>query len=287
MIMVPFYYKIFIDALMQAVKKGDVPLERIDDAVRRILTVKIKLGLFERPLADRDLLPVVGSQAHRELAREAVRKSLVLLKNDGGTLPLSKDIRRIFVAGLAANDIGIQCGGWTIDWQGKTGAITEGTTIIEGIENTVSSAAAVSYDRNGDYKNVTNQDGTPGTADVGIVVVGELPYAEGVGDQENLALSTADVELIKRVRKRCDRLVLIVISGRPLIISDVMAQCDAVVAAWLPGSEGQGVADVLFGDYAFTGKLPFTWPKAMNQIPFDFNSLDEKKVLFPFGYSVE
>ncbi|MBN1798605.1 MAG: glycoside hydrolase family 3 C-terminal domain-containing protein [Spirochaetales bacterium] len=287
MIMVPYDYVAFIDALTQAVENGDVPMTRIDDAVRRILTVKIKLGLFERPLAVRELLPDVGCEAHRELAREAVRKSLVLLKNNGSTLPLAKDTPLIFVAGQAADDIGIQCGGWTIEWQGKAGAITEGATIVEGIKKLVSGAAAITYDKNGDFRDIANQDGTLITADAGIVVVGELPYAEGVGDQGNLALSAGDVLLIDKMRKRCERVVLIIISGRPLIISDVIGQCDAVVAAWLPGTEGRGVADVLFGDYAFTGKLSFTWPKAMNQIPFDFNSLDEKKVLFPFGYAVE
>lgn len=282
MIMVPYDYVAFINTLLEAVDKGDVSLERIDDAVRRILTVKIQLGLFERPMADRDLLANVGSEAHRELAREAVRKTLVLLKNSNSTLPLSKDTAHIFVAGQAADDIGIQCGGWTIDWQGKAGAITEGTTIVEGIQNTVSSSAEVSYDRKGDFNNVSNKN-----ADVGIVVVGELPYAEGVGDQGNLSLTAGDILLIKKLRKRCQKLVLVIISGRPLIISDVIGLCDAVVAAWLPGTEGQGVADVLFGDYAFSGKLSFTWPKSMNQIPFDFNSLNEKKVLFPFGHSVK
>ncbi|MEJ2664380.1 MAG: glycoside hydrolase family 3 N-terminal domain-containing protein [Spirochaetia bacterium] len=279
MIMVPDAYEKFIKTLTSAVEKGDVPLSRIDDAVRRILRVKFKLGLFERPPAEKDLIPTIGSKEHRDLAREAVRKSLVLLKNQNKTLPLAKDSPLVLVAGRAADDIGIQCGGWTITWQGKPGAITDGTTILEGIRKTMSNPQAVTYDRDASAK-------INGKAAIGIAVVGELPYAEGVGDKADLNLSREDVELVKRMRSKCDKLVLIVVSGRPLIISRVIDLCDAVIAAWLPGTEGQGVADVVFGDFPFTGKLSYGWPGSMKQIPLGHRSEDNYKVMFPFGFGL-
>lgn len=284
MIMVPYDYDAFINGLTEAVNNGDVPLERIDDAVRRILTVKFQLGLFERPFADESLLPLVRSDEHRELAREAVRKSLVLLKNDNNTLPLVKDTPLIFVAGQGANDIGIQSGGWTIEWQGKSGDITPGTTILEAIRNTVSENTIVLYNRWGEFNRVTDE-----VADVGIVVMGEMPYAEGVGDDEDLTLSEGDIAVIERVREGSKKVVVILISGRPMIVTEHLDQWDVFIAAWLPGTEGQGVADVLFGDYPFTGKLPYTWPRAMDQIPFDFDHMEPtgpEAPLFPFGYGL-
>jgi len=290
MIMVPYDYDAFINGLTEAVNNGDVPQERIDDAVRRILTVKFQLGLFERPFADESLLPLVGSDEHRELAREAVRKSLVLLKNDGDTLPLAKDTPLILVAGQAANDVGVSSGGWTIEWQGKPGNITPGTTILDAIKNTVSGNVTVENDRRGNFDRVTDNESESAIADVGIVVVGEMPYAEGVGDREDLALSEDDIAVIERVREKSKKLVVILISGRPMIVTEHLDQWDAVIAAWLPGTEGQGVADVLFGDYAFTGKLPYTWPRSMDQIPFDFDQIETtgpKAPLFPFGYGLD
>jgi len=280
MIMVPYDYVTFINTLTKAVNNGDVPMERIDDAVRRILTVKFQLGLFERPLADESLLPLVGSDEHRELAREAVRKSLVLLKNDNHTLPLAKDTPLIFVAGQAADNIGIQCGGWTIEWQGKSGNITPGTTILDAVKNTVSEETTVLYNRWGRFEQLTDE-----VADVGIVVVGEMPYAEGVGDRADLTLSERDAALIELVKERSERIVVILISGRPMIVTEHLDQWDAFIAAWLPGTEGQGVADVLFGDYPFTRKLSYTWPKSMAQVPFDPASSEAP--LFPFGYGLE
>jgi beta-glucosidase len=285
MIMVPYDYKAFIEGLTQAVNKGDVPPERIDDAVRRILTVKFQLGLFERPFSDESLLPLVGSEEHREVAREAVRKSLVLLKKDDSTLPLAKDTALIFVAGQGADNIGVQCGGWTIEWQGKSGRITPGTTVLDAIQDTVSENVRVEYDGAGKFDRVGGE-----TADVGIVVVGEMPYAEGVGDRADLGLSAQDVALIERVKEKSAKIVVILISGRPMVIAEGLNASDAFIAAWLPGTEGQGVADVLFGDYPFTGKLPYTWPRSMDQIPFDFGSLETtgpEAPLFPLGYGLE
>jgi beta-glucosidase len=271
--MVPYEYGRFIDTLTEAVENGDVSLERIDDAVQRILTVKYEMGLFDHPFSDPSLLARVGSDEHRDLAREAVSKSLVLLKNDGDTLPLSKDTPRIAVAGPGADDVGMQCGGWTIEWQGKTGDITPGTTILEAIQNTVSADTMVEYDRHGHFEEA---------AEVCIAVVGEEPYAEGQGDSEDLSLSVADKRMLKRLPDQCDKLVVVLISGRPLVVTDALDDWDAFVAAWLPGTEGQGVADVLFGSQPFSGKLPYTWPKSIEQVPN--NQADDP--LFPFGYGL-
>jgi beta-glucosidase len=280
MVMVPYQGERFIGCLTRAVEHGDVSLARIDDAVRRILTAKFELGLFERPFGEESLLSLVGSPAHRAVAREAVQKSLVLLKNDGGTLPLAKDTPLIFVAGTAADDIGLQCGGWTIEWQGALGDVTPGTTLLTGIEKAVSENTTVRYDALGDF------DRDDVVADVGIVVLSEAPYAEGEGDREDLSLPDADVSLLARVRPCCRKLVVILLSGRPLIVTNHVPQWDAFVAAWLPGTEGQGVADVLFGDYPFTGRLSYTWPRSMDQIPRSALRESAKNPLFPLGYGL-
>jgi beta-glucosidase len=185
------------------------PIERIDDAVRRILTVKFELGLFERPLTDDSRLDLIGSDAHRELARQAVRESLVLLHHDGATLPVSPATPVIFVAGEAANDIGIQSGGWSIQWQGRAGSITPGTTILDAINNSVAAGAQVNFNRFGNFERINAADGSPLMADVGIVVVGERPYAEGVGDRADLYLSDADIAALERTRERSEKLIVI------------------------------------------------------------------------------
>ncbi len=279
--MVPQSYQRYLTVMKQAVEKGDIPMERIDDAVLRILTVKFKLGLFEKPFADPAYLETVGSEAHRELAREAVAKSLVLLKNENAALPIAKDTSLVFVAGTFANDIGVQCGGWTIEWQGKSGSITAGTTIADAIEATA--AGEVRFNRFGNFESAQK-------ADVAIVVVGEKPYAEGRGDNANPALSENDIELIQRVREQAEKVVVIIISGRPLVITEALPYADAFVAAWLPGTEGQGVADVLFGDQPFSGKTPFSWPRSVEQLPFDFANLPTEGCaapLFPYGYGLD
>ena len=288
--MVPSKYALFVDALTAAVENGDVTQARIDDAVRRILTVKFELGLFERPLTDDSLLPTIGSDAHRELARQAVRESLVLLHHDGDTLPISGDTSLIFVAGEAADNIGIQAGGWSIEWQGRSGNITPGTTILEGIEAAAPDGSEVFYNRFGKYEHVTDDAGAPAVADVGIVVIGETPYAEGVGDRSDLSLNDIQIGLMERVREQSQKVVVILLSGRPLIIAEQLPLADAWLAAWLPGTEGQGVADVLFGDYEFQGALPYTWPRAMDQIPFHFDDLPAEGCdapLFAFGHGLK
>lgn len=280
MVMVPFEYQRFITAVTAAVENGEISLDRINDAVSRILRVKFELGVFEQPFADESLLAQVGSAEHRAVAREAVRQSLVILKNDNNTLPLPKNVPRLLVVGQAADDIGLQCGGWTIEWQGQPGNITTGTTLLDAIENSVSANTVVRFDPAGEF----NQNEI--IADVGIVVLSEPPYAEGEGDSANLRLSTADIALVERVRPRCRKLVVILYSGRPLIITDVLPQIDAFVAAWLPGTEGQGMADLLFGDYPFTGKLPHAWPHSMDQIPRAALVSSDDDPLFPLGYGL-
>ncbi len=280
MVMVPYAYKLFIQTLTEAVQAGDVSVERIDDAVRRILRVKLWLGLFDTPLGNDDLLPLIGSDEHRQVAREAVRKSLVLLKNQGA-LPIAKTAP-VLVAGRGADNIGMQCGGWSISWQGDHGATTTGTSILTAIRQTVADSAQVIYDRSGAFADEE-------TAPVGIVVVGENPYAEGFGDDGVLRLSDEDRAVMAQVRPRCERLVVILLSGRPLVITDELAQADGMVAAWLPGTEGQGVADVLFGDYPFTGRLSYSWLRSADQLPFDFANLPTEgsgAPLFPRGFGL-
>ncbi|HEQ70919.1 MAG TPA: beta-glucosidase, partial [Spirochaetia bacterium] len=273
MIMISRDYPGFISILTEAVEKGDVSRERIDDAVGRILYVKLKLGLFDRPPAETRGLPEVGSAAHRAVAREAVQKSLVLLKNEN-TLPLAADGQTILIAGRA-DDIGFQCGGWTIEWQGDTGAITQGTSILAGIRERLGTRSRLYFDETGEFADVTEK------ADIGIVVVGERPYAEGHGDELFPALTKTDRELVKAMRERCARLVMIIISGRPLEITDLVPRCDAIVAAWLPGSEGGGVADVLFGQVPFQGKLPYTWARDMRRLPVHSVGGDNPDVFYP------
>jgi len=285
--MVPYDAERFINSLTAAVESGAVSQERIDDAVRRILTVKFELGLFERGLPDESLLDQVGSDEHRALARDAVRQSLVLLQNEDGALPLDKEAPVIFVAGEAADDIGMQLGGWSISWQGMPGDITEGTTILEAIEEVA--AGEVYFNRFGRYERIVDDAGNPIVADVGIVVLAERPYAEGEGDRADLALSQPEIDLVARVRDQSEKVVVILMSGRPLLIESVLANSDAFVAAWLPGTEAQGIADALFGDYEFTGRLPYTWPRTMEQVTVDKSALSDsgcEAPLFPYGYGL-
>jgi len=279
MVMVPQAYREFIATLKQLVESGRVPMSRIDDAVTRILRVKFAMGLMEKdwsPKADPALLESVGSAAHRAVARRAVRESLVLLKNDRGTLPFRAGLKRIHVAGAAADDLGVQCGGWTIEWQGRRGPLTIGTTLRAAIEQSARRGTQVTYSADG--------SGAAG-ADVAVVVIGEPPYAEFFGDRRDLELPAADVELVKTVKATGVPVVVILLSGRPLIINDVLAHADAFIAAWLPGTEGLGVADVLFGDYAPTGKLPMSWPRSSAQVPINVGDASYDP-LFPYGFGL-
>jgi beta-glucosidase len=255
MVMVPDKWLEFINTLKQLVSEGSVAQTRIDDAVLRILRVKIAMGLMDAsksPLADRSLHRTFGSLEHRAVARECVRRSIVLLKNEGAVLPLSKSTSHIHVAGDSADNIGNQCGGWTVFWQGKPGETTLGTTILQGIRTAVGSNAKISY----------SLDGSGGTgAKIGIAVVGEPPYAEMMGDRKDLRLDPKHIGVIARMKADGMKVVVVLTSGRPMIIDDILPYADALVAAWLPGSEGDGVADVLFGSHQPGGKLSFSWPK--------------------------
>lgn len=275
MVMVPHDYRTFIGHLRGEVQAGRVPLSRIDDANRRILTKKFELGLFERPFTDRSYTPTVGSAAHRGLARQAVRESQVLLKNQFGVLPLPPTADKIFVAGKSADDIGYQSGGWTISWQGGSGDVTPGTTILQGIRNAVSPSTTVTYSPGG--------SGIDGTYKAAIAVVGETPYAETAGDRPgSMGLDSTDISTLSTLRAAGVPVVVVLVSGRPLDITAQLPGWDALVAAWLPGTEGQGVADTLFGAYNPTGTLPSTWMSGVSQQPI--NDGDGKAALFPYGY---
>jgi len=279
--MVPQRYAEFFTLLKQLAEEGTVPMSRIDDAVTRILRVKIAMGLLDKSrshLADRSLHEKFGSDEHREVGRQAVRESLVLLQNNNDVLPVAKNAKRIHVAGVNGDNVGNQCGGWTVQWQGASGNVTTGgTTILQAIKNTVSSDTKVTYSADG-----SGADG----ADVAIVFVGEeRPYAEGSGDSGDLSLSAQQVGMVKSIKDKGIPVVAVIISGRPMIIGDILDKADAIVAAWYPGTEGQGVADVLFGDYKPTGKLSFTWPKSMDQIPINVGDSDYNP-LYKFGYGL-
>ena len=277
MIMVPYQYQTFESLLTEQVTAAAVPQSRIDDAVRRILRQKFELGLFEHPYTNRAGQADIGSAAHRTVARQAAAKSQTLLKNAGGLLPLSKNAH-VYVAGSNADDIGNQSGGWTVTWQGGSGNTTPGTTILAGIK---AADATVTYSKD------ASADMTG--SDVGVVVVGETPYAEGVGDVGNgradLSLSAADRATIDKVCAAMKCAVLIV-SGRPQLLDPAQfAHVQAVVASWLPGTEGAGVADPLFGDQPYTGRLPDSWPRSMVQEPINVGDANYDP-LYPFGWGL-
>lgn len=256
--MVPFHYEQYIEALTKAVETGDVPMSRIDDAVRRILRVKMIMGVFEKPFCDTPF-SVIRSEEHLALAREAVAKSQTCLLNNEA-LPIDKSkTAGMLVAGRHAHDVGLQCGGWTIEWMGGEGAITPGTTILEGIQQEAGSNIEVVYEKDGNFGETY--------VETALVVVGEEPYAEGMGDRADLHLAQDQVEMIRRVRKNCGKLIVLLLSGRPIIVSDWVNEVDGLIAGWLPGSEGDGVAEVLFGKQPFSGELRYDWPRSMAQIP--------------------
>ncbi len=282
MAMLPYDYKAFINDVRKAVKNGAISQTRIDDAVSRILHQKFKAGLFDKP-PNGIGLENVGSEKHRQLARKAVASSAVLLKNNNSLLPLSRTSGRIIVAGSGANNVGRQSGAWTVEWQGVDGNwMPGGTSILQGIRQIVDKASNVEYDKNGNF----NQ--TSGKADVGIVIVSEKPYAEGWGDNANPTLDKADIDAIYRVKESSNKVVIVMISGRPLLITDQIQGWDAAVVAWLPGSEGGGVADVLFGNAPFLARLPITWPASIQQIPVrsDGSTKDSSRPLFERGFGL-
>lgn len=277
MIMVPTDYRTFIADVRSDVQSGAIPMSRIDDAVTRILKKKFALGLFEHPMSDRSYASTIGSQAHRDLARQAVRESQVLLKNDNGILPLSKSGEKIFVAGKNADDLGNQAGGWTVSWQGASGDTIPGTSILQGIRDAVAPGTTVTYSRDG--------SGIDSSYSVAVAVLGETPYAEGQGDRPgSMGLDSTDLATLQNLKRAGVPIVVVLVSGRPLDITAQLPDWSALVESWLPGSEGEGVSDVLFGDYNPTGKLPVTWPASASQEPI--NDGDGQVGLFPYGYGL-
>jgi len=281
MVMVPDDYIKFITIMKKLVENKKISMSRIDDAVRRILKVKFEIGLFENPYSKRELISRIGSQEHREIARQAVRESMVLLKNDKSVLPLKKNLKQIVVVGPKADDLGSQCGGWTISWQGKKGKITEGKTILEGLKEYSGKNTKIIFDKEGKLLS----GGKIKDIDVCIMVLGESPYAEFMGDRTIPTLDYEDLSILERVSSLNIPKVLILITGRPLVIPDFTSLADAILVAWLPGTEGMGVIDVLFGEYKPTGKLSFSWPGSEENIPVNVGDKNYKP-LFPFGYGL-
>lgn len=277
-------FNLYLDGVREGVLSGVIPIERIDDAVRRVLRQKFRIGLFENPFPDLSLIPKIGIQAHREVARQAVRESVVLLKNENKTLPLKKN-ERIVVVGEFGDNSGLQSGGWTVNWQGVTESYSGATTILEGIRK--KATAEVLYDKNGDA-NFAH-------VDVAIIVVGETPYAEFMGDiggvmnRYQLTLTPEHQMLVDKYAAKGIKTAVVLISGRPLVVSKQLEQANAFISAWLPGSEGDGIAEVLFGEYDFKGKLPHSWPKSEEdyQGKYGPNFWDNSiEALFPLGFGL-
>lgn len=266
-------YVSHIRLLKELVAEGKISMQRIDDAVRNILRVKEEMGLFDTPV-EWPAIEQIGCAEHRAVARQCVRESVVLLKNENKLLPLSKTIKRLSVIGRGADDLGMQCGGWTISWQGNGETMQEGTTLLEAIRTAVSTETTLS---------LTHE---LAGSDAAVVVVGEKAYAEGQGDRSDLALTYEELGMIFRCRQAGVPVVLMVMAGRPLLIDEVLPFCDAAVVVWLPGTEGQGMADVLFGDFPPVGKLPCSWPKSMDQIPINVGDR-EVEPLFEYGFGLE
>ncbi|MBN1649622.1 MAG: glycoside hydrolase family 3 C-terminal domain-containing protein [Spirochaetales bacterium] len=271
LIMLPAMPDTNFATILELVRTGKISKKRIDVAVKRILEIKFRLGLFENRFADRSRLGQIGTAEHRETARQAVRESAVLLKNND-ILPLSRDGMRILVAGEKADDIGAQCGGWTLTWQGVRGEVPGGTSVLGALEAMAGSSEIV-YAKDGK---------STGKFDVIVAVAGEQPYAEGRGDSREPSLSGPEKRMIAELKEMDIPLVLIVLSGRPLLITDQIELCDSVLAAWLPGTEAAGLADIIFGAYAPTAKLSFTWPASKDF----FSERNDRTTLYPLGYGL-
>ena len=292
LLMEPYTWRDTIANLKLAVQNGDIELSRIKDAVRRILTIKYRMGLFSEDFYNEETGEYYrisyedgfATFENKAVAREAVRKSLVLLKNENDVLPLNKN-SNVAVIGNGASNIGLQTGGWTISWQGDDDSkLTRGTTIIGGIRQVANS-------NNGSVSNDIED------ADTVIVVLSEKPYAEYNGDNLNPSLTgyTADsgnqsaLDQAMIAKSLGKKVIGLLLSGRPMLINQALPYFDAFVACWLPGSEaGLGIADVLYGDYNFTGKLPVTWPKYASALGLNSNMViaNPDMIQFPFGYGL-
>ena len=276
MVMVPDDYNRFISTMTTLVQAGTIPQSRIDDAVSRILRVKFEMGLFENPMPAAGNESEVGSAADRAIASQAVSESATLLKTSPNALPIATTGTKVLLAGEGADDIGIQSGGWTITWQGSPGDTTPGTTLKDALAAKLGDN--LTFDQNGTFPAGTK-------ADVGVVVAAEPPYAEGVGDSSTLTLPPQAVALVAKMRPLVNKLIVVVMSGRPMLLDD-FSSADAIVAAWLPGTEGEGLADVLLGAKPFVGTTPYTWPKTVTDAPRTGKAACDGAV-YPVGYGLD
>lgn len=286
MVMAPKVHAGLIDQL-ETLVPSTIPMERIDDAVTRILAIKCALGMFDEGRYARDrggnlspdpeLAAAFGGEDHRQVAREAVRKSLVLLKNEQQSLPLQRT-QAVYVTGSGADNLGRQCGGWTISWQGENGDLTDGTTLVEALQSTLGAGAV--------HTSPHFDPALASKAPIALVVASERPYAEMKGDDPDLALAPEDIADIEALDKAGKRVVLVLYSGRPMIVSPVLDKVDAFVAAWLPGSEGLGMVDVLLGEHDFVGRLPHSWPRSIDQVPINVGDANYDP-LFPYGFGLQ
>jgi beta-glucosidase len=300
MIMMSTGHAAFISDVEAAVTAGTIAQSRIDDAVTRILRAKVIAGLFKASSPGASALSTVGSAAHRQLARKAVQESMVLLENNNARLPLSKSAH-IHVAGAGANDVGVQSGGWTLGWNGVTNQSTGplgasgdigGTSIVTALQNAATESGNVTYSYDG--------SGVPSTATVGLVVLYENPYAEYDGDTSDPNFSNTGTgqnpsghviydglaaTVLSNMEATKLPLVLLLVTGRPVRIQSYLPSFDAVVAGWLPGSEGEGVADLLYGDAKFSATLSKSWPMDSTQLPL--SSLQTPyDPLYKFGFGL-
>lgn len=277
MIMLPFDYEMFIRHMKWANRLGLVSDERIDDAVSRILYAKFSLGLFNTDDSNQSNSDV-PNKTHQKLARIAVAESLVLLKNQDDLLPINTATKKIRVAGSAADNVGKQMGAWSIEWQGVDGNWPpNSTSVLEGIKEVAGKSTLIEFDPMGQFAANSKR------ADVGIAVIGESPYAEGWGDNPYPTLNEEDLNTIKNLQDSSDSVIVILVTGRPLFITEEIDNWDALIVTWLPGSEGAGVADVLFGKKLVAGTLPLSWPSNLEQLPITKTggTSDGSDVLFP------
>ena len=254
MIMASRKYKYCHAGLLELLSTGDIPLSRINDAVERILTAKASLGLLDTQRPELPSTIQIDRMESRQIARRAVKQSLVLLKNDA-ILPLASNHKHIHVCGEFADDLGLQCGGWSITWQGGRGRITEGTTILEGLRNQAAPDMNISYSHGAEV---------PDGADLIIAVAGEYPYAEFHGDSKDLELPLDQQAFLTALNDSSVPVLLILITGRPLVIAPYLDRFEATLVAWLPGTEGDGVAEALYNRDLPMGKLPMGWPDAID-----------------------
>jgi beta-glucosidase len=255
----------FTRHLRSLVNEGVVPMARIDDAVLRILRFKQSIGLLDDPLTEK--AGEIGTAENRTAARALVSDSLVLLRNENDIMSKLPSFTNILVAGAGADDIGMQCGGWTISWQGSHGPITKGTTILQGIQEVTQGRANITYAADGR---------STARFDAVIAVIGESPYAETEGDRSgSISIGAKDMEMLLQAYSRRCPVIVIVISGRPMNIGNEHERWDAFIAAWLPGTEGGGIADVLFGERNFIGRTPYTWRKTQGG-----------DIVYPYGFGL-